>query len=244
MYICIDKIFFYMHNLSDEKLKIAISMQSLWEPMTEQQRQFFLCHMQIFEFDKDKTVLNIGDTPIYLMYLVEGYMKVYAQGVDERMQVIHMVEPGSFFGCGNSFFDRPYQFCVKSGVQSKAVAIPLNIIYHLIWENPSIAIVFIKELSALLGTSLSHTIAMTQKHIRGRLADSLLALADKYGMEADGSTLSIYLSRQDLASLSNMTTSNAIRTLSAFAQEGILELKGRRIRFINREKLERISELG
>ena len=56
-------------------------------------------------------------------------------------------------------------------------------------------------------------------------------LKDTYGVEEDESTLSIYLSREDLANLSNMTTSNAIRTLSNFATE-----KG----FVSREKNRRL----
>ena len=63
-------------------------------------------------------------------------------------------------------------------------------------------------------------------------------------MEEDGATLSIYLSREDLASLSNMTTSNAIRTLSMFVAERIIAIDGRKIRIIDEEKLKKISRLG
>jgi CRP-like cAMP-binding protein len=57
-------------------------------------------------------------------------------------------------------------------------------------------------------------------------------------------TIKIYLSREDVANLSNMTTSNAIRTLSTFAQEGVIAIDGRKIRILDLPKLERISELG
>jgi hypothetical protein len=39
-----------------------------------------------------------------------------------------------------------------------------------------------------------------------------------------------------------MTTSNAIRTLSAFANEKIILLKGRKISILDEAKLQRISE--
>ena len=66
----------------------------------------------------------------------------------------------------------------------------------------------------------------------------------KYGVERDGQTLAVYLSRQDLGQMANMTTSNAIRTLSCFAQEGLLVIEGRKIRFLDIPGLERISRLG
>jgi CRP-like cAMP-binding protein len=99
-------------------------------------------------------------------------------------------------------------------------------------------------LSRELGISDDRTVNLTQKHIRGRLAEALLFLKDSYGIEEDGYTLSIYLSREDMASLSNMTTSNAIRTLSAFANEKIIAIDGRKIKIINDEELRRISNIG
>ena len=63
-------------------------------------------------------------------------------------------------------------------------------------------------------------------------------------MEEDESTLSIYLSREDLASLSNMTASNATRTLSNFAAEKLIAIDGRKIKLIDVERLGQISRIG
>ena len=52
------------------------------------------------------------------------------------------------------------------------------------------------------------------------------------------------MAREDIANLSNMTTSNAIRTLSAFAQERIITVDGRRIKIVDEEKLHQISKFG
>jgi CRP-like cAMP-binding protein len=95
-----------------------------------------------------------------------------------------------------------------------------------------------------LGQSDDRTINLTQKHIRGRLAEALLFLRDSYGLEEDDCTLSIYLSREDLANMSNMTTSNAIRTLSLFAQEKMIAIDGRKIKIIDEEALRKTSEIG
>ena len=54
----------------------------------------------------------------------------------------------------------------------------------------------------------------------------------------------VSLSREDIANLSNMTTSNAIRTLSNLASEGIIEIAGRKISILDSNHLEHISELG
>ena len=87
----------------------------------------------------------------------------------------------------------------------------MSAIMTLVTQNNDLAMFFIRQLSVDLGIADERTVNLTQKHIRGRLAESLLFLKESYGLEEDGSTLSIYLSREDLANLSNMTTSNAIR---------------------------------
>jgi CRP-like cAMP-binding protein len=71
-----------------------------------------------------------------------------------------------------------------------------------------------------------------------------MLMRKKYGLEDDGQTLSVYLSREDLGKLSNMTTSNAIRTLSAFASEGIIAIEGRKLKLLDEHALQRISQLG
>lgn len=103
---------------------------------------------------------------------------------------------------------------------------------------------FNKLMAIDLGVADRRTVNLTQKHIRGRLAESLLFLKECYGLEEDQSTLSIYLSREDLANLSNMTTSNAIRTLSIFAQEKLIAIDGRKIKLIDEEGLRKISRIG
>jgi len=111
-------------------------------------------------------------------------------------------------------------------------------------KNSDFSYKIIRKLAKELGFSNSRTVTLTQKHIRGRLAESLILLKDKYGFENDGTTLRVYLSREDIANLSNMTTSNAIRTLSTFAIEKVIAIDGRKIKILDVNRLDRISKLG
>lgn len=52
------------------------------------------------------------------------------------------------------------------------------------------------------------------------------------------------MSREDLANLSNMTTANAIRTLSTFVAEKLIIVDGRRIKILNEMQLRKISKYG
>ena len=74
---------------------------------------------------------------------------------------------------------------------------------QLIEKNSRVALFFIHELARNLGSSDTKIVNLTQKHIRGRLAEALIVLIENYGYEEDSSTLRIYMSREDLANLSN-----------------------------------------
>ena len=88
------------------------------------------------------------------------------------------------------------------------------------------------------------TINLTQNHVRGRLAKALLVVSTQRGaLEDDGKTIRYRISRKDLADIGNMTTNNAIRTLSSFADEGIVELIGRKIKILDFDKLTDISNV-
>ena len=71
-----------------------------------------------------------------------------------------------------------------------------------------------------------------------------MSLKNTYGLDGDGATIAMYMAREDLANMSNMTTSNAIRTLSQFVSEGLISLDGRKIKLLDEEELTRISRLG
>lgn len=102
----------------------------------------------------------------------------------------------------------------------------------------------LRHLATILGRSDERIVNLTQKHIRGRLAESLLMLQEEYGHEEESDNVCLRLSREDLACFSNMTTSNAIRTLSAFAAEGLVTINGRNITLKDIATLEKISKQG
>mgnify|MGYP000140486533 CR=1 FL=1 len=155
-----------------------------------------------------------------------------------------MIKPVQYFGYRASFAQEDYLTNASAFEASTVCMIPMTVVMGLLMSNPNLAMFFIRQLSIDLGISDERTVNLTQKHIRGRLAESLLFLKDTYGVEEDESTLSIYLSREDLANLSNMTTSNAIRTLSNFATEKLITIDGRKIKIIDEEKLKKISKIG
>ncbi|WP_298131416.1 Crp/Fnr family transcriptional regulator [uncultured Bacteroides sp.] len=229
-------------NLSNVNVPELIA--DMWEPLNEEQREFLANQFTLQNYKKNEVIHCEGETPKYLMCLLSGKVKIYKDGVGGRSQIIRMIKPVEYFGYRAYFAKEDYVTAAAAFEPSLICLIPMSAITTLVAQNNNLALLFIKQLSIDLGVADERTVNLTQKHIRGRLAESLLFLKESYGLEEDGSTLSIYLSREDLANLSNMTTSNAIRTLSQFATERLITIDGRKIKIIDEEKLKKISKIG
>ena len=224
--------------------EIAESIPDLWQPLTEEQRILLAQNFTIQKYKKNETIYCEGETPTHLMCLLTGKVKIYKDGVGGRNQIIRVIKRHEYFAYRAYFAEEDYVTAAAAFEPCTICLIPMPTIISLIQENAELAMFFIRQLSIDLGISDERTVSLTQKHIRGRLAESLLFLKDTYGVEEDQCTLSIYLSREDLANLSNMTTSNAIRTLSNFAAEKLIIIDGRKIKLIEEDKLKKISKIG
>ena len=228
-------------NLSD--INVPELIADIWSPLNDEQREFLANHFTLQNY-KTKSSIAKARHLRTLMCLLSGKVKIYKDGVGGRSQIIRMIKPVEYFGYRPYFAKTDYVTAASAFEPSLVCQIPMTALMTLLTQNNDLAMFFIKQLSVDLGIADERTVNLTQKHIRGRLAESLLFLKESYGLEEDGSTLSIYLSREDLANLSNMTTSNAIRTLSQFATERLITIDGRKIKIIDEEKLKKISKIG
>ena len=228
----------------DNKEEIWEKISDLWDPLNPEQREYLTQNLVVYTFKKDEPIYSEGDFPTRLMCLLDGKVKIFKNGTSGRNQIIRVIKPVEYFAYRAYFAHQRYLTAAAAFETSTIGMIPTSTIMHLVRENNDLAWFFIQQLSIDLGIADERTVNLTQKHIRGRLAESLLFLKESYGLEEDGCTLSIYLSREDLANLSNMTTANASRTLSNFAAEKIIAIDGRKIKIIEGHKLEQISKIG
>lgn len=224
--------------------EIIESIAEMWQPLNDEQRELLVKEFTVQRFKKNELIYCEGEQPTHIMCLLSGKVKIFKDGVGGRSQIIRVIKPMEYFAYRAYFSGDNYVTAAAAFEPSVICMIPMKVITRLVHENNDLAQFFIRQLATDLGIADERTVNLTQKHIRGRLAEALLFLKESYGVEEDESTLSIYLSREDLANLSNMTTSNAIRTLSNFASERLITIDGRKIKLIDEDRLKKISKIG
>ena len=223
---------------------IEEDLAEIWALLDGDEKRRIIDNFQIINFKKNQVMYAEKEEPEFIWCLIKGKVKKYKDGVGGRQQIIRLIRPVQYFGYRAYFAKEPYVSSAAALEASTLGTLPMSLVDELIDKNNKLARFFIQELSRNLGGSDAKIVNLTQKHIRGRLAEALMVLKDNYGYEDDNSTLKIYLAREDLANLSNMTTSNAIRTLSGFVSEKLIIVDGRRIKIVNESMLRKISKHG
>jgi CRP/FNR family transcriptional regulator, polysaccharide utilization system transcription regulator len=218
--------------------------KSIFRYLSQEEKAELEQHMVRLTVKRNDFIFREGDKPSAFITLEEGKVKIFKEGVGGREQIVRMVKPGGFVSYRSLIAGENHISSAMALEDSVMFVIEPDYFFEKLIKNPNVALRLLTKLAKELGFSNSRTVNLTQKHIRGRLAESIILLRDKYGIEPDGTTINAYLSREDLASLSNMTTSNAIRTLSSFVVEKVIAIDGRKLKILDLSKLERISKLG
>jgi CRP-like cAMP-binding protein len=229
----------------DPYIEICIEgSSSVFRGLSQNDKELLDQNHSVSSYRKGSIIIAGGTKQKGLICLVSGKAKIFSTGAGGREQIIKMISPQSLINYRSLFSETAYPFSIGAIEDSATVFFEKQLLSRILKQNAELAMKIIKVISEDLIYSYDRIVSLTQKHVRGRLAESILLLRDTYGLEADGRTIRVQLSREDIAHLSNMTTSNAIRTLSNLASEKIIDIDGRKISILDFQKLEEISESG
>lgn len=227
-----------------DNVNAASQLEDIGGVLDDKERTVLAANCWVGRFRKGESVYQEGDQPDHLLCLLSGKVKIYRNGVGGRSLINRVLRPIQYFGYRAAMAGEPYVTAASAFEESLIVFVPMRTIFKLMEKNTHLCQFFIHLLAVDLGKADQRIVSITQKHVRGRMAETLLDLLDVYGYDGDGQTLDLHITREDMANLSNMTTSNAIRTLSTFANEGLIEIDGKFIKLLDVDAIQRISDIG
>lgn len=196
------------------------------------------------EYKKGEVIFKEGLLPTGLICLNRGKVKIFKEGIGGKEQIIRLARPIELIGYRALFAGEKYNSSAVALEDSTVCHIDKDVVMEVISNDPQLALKIIKRLAIELGEAKTRIVNLTQKHLRGRLAEALLIIYNRFGVNPETGYLDINLGRNDLADLSNMTASNASRTLSQFIDEKIIHVSGKKIQILNLEKLKWLNNHG
>lgn len=196
------------------------------------------------KFKAGELIFKEGTKPVALMALNSGKVKITKMGELGHELIITLKKPVNFLGFKALMSEDLYSSNAIALEDSEVCYLDKADFFEIIDNNSSLSAKIIRHFADELNQAQKRILSLTQKHLRGRMAEALLFVEDIYGTSPIDASLNVLLKRADYASLSNMTTPNAIRTISAFAKEGLIHVKNRKITILKKKQLDTISLLG
>lgn len=200
-----------------------------WEMLTPGERAYIESESEVVDYAKKEKVFQAGDFPECLMILLTGKVREYIGSANQKPQIVRLVAPGEFFSYLPILSHSMYSTSATAIEPSCICKVRREALMRVLNQNNQICMYFLARMSSMLEIARYRQVVLTQKHVRGRMADALLTLKARFGTESDGKTLGVILSREDISNISSMTTANAIRTIRQLTKEGVIATHGKRI---------------
>ncbi len=233
------------HSTSSHScINCMVRYLSLFDELSEDALHVLDRNRSIVSYKAGEYIYKYGTRPNGLICLAEGKVKITMDSISGMEQIIALKKPVDFLGFNDLVSGKVHATSAIALEETQVCLIPLEDFMQIVNSNLSLTLKIIKHLADELTKANHRTANLTQKHMRARLADALLYVHTTFGTDKSGEVLNVDLKRSDLAALSNMTTANAIRTLSEFVKSELVGVDGRRISIKNRQELETISLAG
>ncbi|MEZ2441673.1 Crp/Fnr family transcriptional regulator [Chitinophaga sp. RCC_12] len=194
-------------------------------------------------YRKGQVIFHEGAYPFGVYCVNDGKIKLSHSGDDGREQIIRLVRDGDIMGYKALLSNERYTATATALEDSSICFIPKDLFLNILQKDASLSFEMMRILSSELRKAELKITHLAQKPVRERLAETLLFIKETYGLEADGHTLSVRLSREEIANLVGTATESAIRLLSEFKKDGMIELEGKKIRLLDLAEIIRTANL-
>jgi CRP/FNR family transcriptional regulator len=155
--------------------------------------------------------------------------------------ILGIAMPGNLVVGPGAFVNSRHNYTVAAITQVNACFISFDVFKQLIRSNSAFAESLLIDSNANALMSHSKIVNLTQKKMMGRVAETLLYLADEIFGSDD---YEMILSRQELGDMTCMAKESVVRILRDLEDSGVIISDVSRIKIVDKEKLRRISERG
>lgn len=192
-------------------------------------------------FKKSETIRKQGTYMSHVISVNSGLAKLYLEGIGQRNAIIRIVKPTNFIGGPGIYLDQRHHYTVTALMDTTVCFIDVAVFKEIIDKNKTFANEFMKDFSGNILSVYNRLLYLTQKQMRGRMADTLIYLFEDI---FETHKFTMHLSRQDIADLSGMSKDSASKVLREFQNDGVIRLTEQEMELLDPENLRRISRIG
>jgi len=193
-----------------------------------------------YTIKKGEPIFTEGESVNGIFCIKDGVCKLTKLSANGNDQIVKLITKGELLGQRSMISDEPVNLTAVAIEDMEVCFIPKAEIMGFFNENNKFSMDVMRTICGDLKEADDHVVAMAQKTVKQRLAETLIYLNDTFGTNDDKS-LKIKLSREELAGMVGTATESCIRLLSEFGKLGVIELSGKKITIIDFGKLGKLA---
>jgi CRP-like cAMP-binding protein len=193
-----------------------------------------------YTIKKGEPIFEEGEVTNGIYCVKEGVCKLSKLSDNGKDQIVKLVKPGELLGQRSMISDEPANLSAVALEDMEVCFIPKSEVMQFFTQNNQFSMNVMKTICEDLKGADDHMVNMAQKTVRQRLAETLMYLEETFGKNEDGS-LRIQLSREELAGMIGTATESCIRLLSELNKSDYIELTGKKITLLDKNKLKRLT---
>ncbi len=182
-------------------------------------------------YQKKASIYQEGQYPKWLYYVVEGQVKTIQTNDFDKDLVTHIYGIGDFFGFMPLLSDKIYTDQAITLKKTVLRLIPSEDFKLLLFNNRDFAAKFISMLAKHADHNEKQLLDLAYSSVRKKVANALLLLEQKTPDKK------IKVMREDIAAMAGTAKETAIRTLSDFKNEGLIDIQSSHIAILDNEAL-------
>jgi len=212
---------------------------------------FLISQLSLEEIEASKGIRHIrpykarqilyheGMPALGIHILCSGKVKLSRGGNEGRQQILRIVGPGEICGEETLLEEAAYTNTAEALEPCQTAFVRRDAFLDLLENRNRILLPLLRHICQVLVETRMRFTHVALGDARTRMAAQLLDLAERYGTATARGiiTLDLPLRRSELAALVGLSPETAVRLLSQFQREGLLEVQGRRLTLKSSEKL-------
>lgn len=189
---------------------------------------------------KGETIFEEGESLKGVYCIKDGVCKLTKLSPNGKDQIVKLIVKGDLLGQRSLIGSETTNLTAVALNDMEVCFIPKDEIMNDLQRSRDFSLDMLHHMAKDLKESDTVIVNMAQKSVKQRMAETLLLLHEKFGVDSEG-MLNLVLSREDYANLVGTATESAIRILSEFKREGYIATFGKQIMIKNLEALKRVE---
>jgi DNA-binding response OmpR family regulator len=194
---------------------------------------------ETIELSKKQQLYQEGRRPKYVYHLNKGKVKGYRIHEDGKEYITNLYAAGDYIGYLPLLENNAYEDSAIVLEDAELAQIPKDEFLNALYKDIRIATKFIRLIAQNVQEKEERLLQLAYGSLRKRVAKALIDIHKKYAGEG-ASTVTLDISREDIAQFVGTATESLIRTLSDFKSEKLVDIKDGKIRIADLQKLENL----